>query len=56
MSVTSLLLFQITRIMGAEEASPYDILGVNNNMSAENMKKRYADGSIQTTSNPFSST
>ncbi|KZV40901.1 hypothetical protein F511_05146 [Dorcoceras hygrometricum] len=32
---------EITRIIGAEEASPYDILGVNKNMSAENMKKRY---------------
>ncbi|XP_051139807.1 uncharacterized protein LOC127257431 [Andrographis paniculata] len=32
---------EITRIMGAEEGSPYDILGVNNKMSVENMKKRY---------------
>ncbi|KAG8378403.1 hypothetical protein BUALT_Bualt08G0133800 [Buddleja alternifolia] len=32
---------EITRIIGAEEASPYDVLGVNHNMSAENMKKRY---------------
>lgn len=32
---------EITRIVGAEEDSPYDVLGVNNNMSAENMKKRY---------------
>ncbi|GFP81361.1 gpalpp motifs-containing protein 1 [Phtheirospermum japonicum] len=32
---------EITRIIGADEASPYDILGVNNNMAAENMKKRY---------------
>ncbi|XP_073124524.1 uncharacterized protein [Henckelia pumila] len=32
---------EITRIIGAEEASPYDVLGVNKNMSAENMKKRY---------------
>ncbi|CAI9095836.1 OLC1v1031859C1 [Oldenlandia corymbosa var. corymbosa] len=32
---------EITRIMGAEADSPYDILGVNRNMSAENMKKRY---------------
>ncbi|XP_027158436.1 uncharacterized protein LOC113760061 [Coffea eugenioides] len=32
---------EITRIMGAEVDSPYDILGVNKNMSAENMKKRY---------------
>ncbi|KAI3464401.1 hypothetical protein Pfo_021064 [Paulownia fortunei] len=32
---------EITRIIGAEEDSPYDILGVNKNMSAVNMKKRY---------------
>ncbi|KAL6515647.1 hypothetical protein OROHE_018681 [Orobanche hederae] len=32
---------EITRIIGAEQDSPYDILGVNINMSAENMKKRY---------------
>ncbi|KAL0314197.1 UNVERIFIED_CONTAM: Chaperone protein DnaJ 2 [Sesamum angustifolium] len=32
---------EITRIIGAEEDSPYDILGVNKNMSPENMKKRY---------------
>ncbi|KAL6512106.1 hypothetical protein OROGR_021703 [Orobanche gracilis] len=32
---------EITRIIGAEKDSPYDILGVNINMSAENMKKRY---------------
>ncbi|CAI9787004.1 unnamed protein product [Fraxinus pennsylvanica] len=32
---------EITRIMGAEDDSPYDILGVNKNMSAENIKKRY---------------
>ncbi|CAA0827824.1 DNAJ heat shock N-terminal domain-containing protein [Striga hermonthica] len=32
---------EITRIIGAEEDSPYDILGVNNHMSAEGMKKRY---------------
>ncbi|EYU22849.1 hypothetical protein ABFS82_03G110200 [Erythranthe guttata] len=32
---------EITRIVGAEEDSPYDILGVNHNMAAENMKKRY---------------
>ncbi|KAK6129596.1 hypothetical protein DH2020_036667 [Rehmannia glutinosa] len=32
---------EITRIIGAEEDSPYDILGINHNMSAENMKKRY---------------
>ncbi|KAL0437978.1 UNVERIFIED_CONTAM: DnaJsubfamily C member 10 [Sesamum latifolium] len=34
-------ILQITRIIGAEEDSPYDILGVNKNMSPENMKKRY---------------
>ncbi|KAL0440500.1 UNVERIFIED_CONTAM: Chaperone protein DnaJ 2 [Sesamum latifolium] len=32
---------EISRIIGAEEDSPYDILGVNKNMSPENMKKRY---------------
>lgn len=32
---------EITRIIGAEEASPYDVLGVSIKMSAENMKKRY---------------
>ncbi|XP_073316446.1 uncharacterized protein [Primulina huaijiensis] len=32
---------EITRIIGAEEASPYDVLGVTIKMSAENMKKRY---------------
>lgn len=32
---------QITRIMGADDDSPYDILGVNKNMSADNIKKRY---------------
>ncbi|KAL3503999.1 hypothetical protein ACH5RR_033840, partial [Cinchona calisaya] len=32
---------EITRIMGAEVDSPYDILRVNKDMSAENMKKRY---------------
>ncbi|KAL0351381.1 UNVERIFIED_CONTAM: hypothetical protein Scaly_1526800 [Sesamum calycinum] len=31
---------EITRIIGAEEDSPYDILGVNKNMSPENMKKK----------------
>ncbi|KAL0440499.1 UNVERIFIED_CONTAM: hypothetical protein Slati_2532900 [Sesamum latifolium] len=30
---------EISRIIGAEEDSPYDILGVNKNMSPENMKK-----------------
>ncbi|KAL3838612.1 hypothetical protein ACJIZ3_023203 [Penstemon smallii] len=33
--------FEITRLIGAEEDSPYDVLGVNHNMSIENMKKRY---------------
>lgn len=28
--------------MGAEVDSPYDVVGVNRNMSAENIKKRYA--------------
>ncbi|KAL8159104.1 hypothetical protein V2J09_000641 [Rumex salicifolius] len=32
---------EITRIMGAEAESPYDILGVNLNMAADNIKKRY---------------
>ncbi|CAA3012927.1 Hypothetical predicted protein [Olea europaea subsp. europaea] len=32
---------EITRIMGAEDDSPYDVLSVNKNMSAENIKKRY---------------
>ncbi|XP_010543358.1 PREDICTED: transcriptional regulator ATRX homolog [Tarenaya hassleriana] len=32
---------EVTRIMEAEAESPYDILGVNHNMSAENIKKRY---------------
>ncbi|KAL3812913.1 hypothetical protein ACJIZ3_014181 [Penstemon smallii] len=32
---------EITRLIGAEEDSPYDVLGVNQNMSIENMKKRY---------------
>ncbi|KAK4391199.1 hypothetical protein Sango_2183200 [Sesamum angolense] len=31
---------EITRIIGAEEDSPYDILGVNKNMSPENIKKK----------------
>lgn len=30
---------QVTRIMGAEVDSPYDVLGVNRNMSADNTKK-----------------
>ncbi|EPS73281.1 hypothetical protein M569_01475, partial [Genlisea aurea] len=32
---------EITRILEAENSSPYDILGVNKNMAAENLKKRY---------------
>lgn len=34
-------LFQVTRIMEAEADSPYDILGVNHNMSCDNIKKRF---------------
>ncbi|VVB08629.1 unnamed protein product [Arabis nemorensis] len=32
---------EVTRIMEADADSPYDVLGVNHNMSADNMKKRY---------------
>lgn len=32
---------QVTRIMEADVNSPYDVLGVNHNMAADNMKKRY---------------
>ncbi|KAL8485989.1 hypothetical protein ACS0TY_028048 [Phlomoides rotata] len=32
---------EITRIISAEADSPYDIVGANNNMTAENIKKRY---------------
>ncbi|GMP80664.1 hypothetical protein CsSME_00035682 [Camellia sinensis var. sinensis] len=32
---------EVTRIMGVEVESPYDVLGVNRNMSADNIKKRY---------------
>ncbi|XP_058189917.1 uncharacterized protein LOC131307439 [Rhododendron vialii] len=32
---------EVTRILGAEVDSPYDVLGVNRNMSADNAKKRY---------------
>lgn len=32
---------EITRIMSAEADSPYDVMGVNRNMSEGNMKKRY---------------
>ncbi|CBI18170.3 hypothetical protein VitviT2T_028545 [Vitis vinifera] len=32
---------EVTRIMGVETDSPYDVLGVNLNMSVDNVKKRY---------------
>ncbi|XP_024979518.1 uncharacterized protein LOC112516609 [Cynara cardunculus var. scolymus] len=32
---------EVTRIMGAEIDNPYDIVGVNRNMQADNIKKRY---------------
>ncbi|EOA34933.1 hypothetical protein CARUB_v10020018mg [Capsella rubella] len=32
---------EVTRIMEADADSPYDVLGVNHNMAADNMKKRY---------------
>lgn len=32
---------EVTRIVGAEACSPYDALGVNHNMSPDNIKKRY---------------
>ncbi|XP_054786690.1 uncharacterized protein LOC129292962 [Prosopis cineraria] len=32
---------EVTRIMEAEADSPYDVLGVNHNMSGDNIKKRY---------------
>ncbi|KAI8002888.1 Chaperone protein DnaJ [Camellia lanceoleosa] len=32
---------EVTRIMGVEVESPYDVLGVNRNISADNMKRRY---------------
>lgn len=32
---------EVTRIMEAETGSAYDVLGMNHNMSADNMKKRY---------------
>ncbi|KAM5553590.1 hypothetical protein ABKV19_025694 [Rosa sericea] len=32
---------EVTRIIDAEENSPYDVLGANQNMAPENMKKRY---------------
>ncbi|XP_040998630.1 uncharacterized protein LOC121244568 [Juglans microcarpa x Juglans regia] len=32
---------EVTRIMGAEADCPYDVVGVNVNMSTDNIKKRY---------------
>ncbi|KAK6939775.1 DnaJ domain [Dillenia turbinata] len=32
---------EVTRIMAAEVDSPYDVLGVNHNMSTDNIKKKY---------------
>lgn len=32
---------EVTRIMGAEVDNPYDVVGVNRNMAADNIKKRY---------------
>ncbi|KAL5700756.1 hypothetical protein ACHQM5_026164 [Ranunculus cassubicifolius] len=32
---------EVTRIMEAATGTPYDVLGVNHNMAADNMKKRY---------------
>ncbi|RDX68824.1 hypothetical protein CR513_52146, partial [Mucuna pruriens] len=32
---------EVTRIMEVEADSPYDVLGVNHNMSSDNVKKRY---------------
>ncbi|KAK9216449.1 hypothetical protein WN944_008458 [Citrus x changshan-huyou] len=32
---------EVTRIMGVEGDCPYDVIGANHNMSAENIKKRY---------------
>ncbi|KAF6139437.1 hypothetical protein GIB67_026279 [Kingdonia uniflora] len=32
---------EVSRILGAEIASPYDVLGVNHEMSTDNIKKRY---------------
>lgn len=40
--LTTILYFQITRIIAAEADSPYDIVGANNNMTDANIKKRYA--------------
>lgn len=38
--ITYLCTYQVTRIMGIEADCPYDILGVNQNRSPENIKKR----------------
>ncbi|KAK9070996.1 hypothetical protein SSX86_009564 [Deinandra increscens subsp. villosa] len=32
---------EVTRIMGAEVDNPYDVVGVNRNMAADSIKKRY---------------
>ncbi|XVF30005.1 hypothetical protein REPUB_Repub16aG0020000 [Reevesia pubescens] len=32
---------EVTRIMGVEPDCPYDVIGANRNMSADNMKKKY---------------
>ncbi|XP_021288684.1 uncharacterized protein LOC110419880 [Herrania umbratica] len=32
---------EVTRIMGVEADSPYDVIGANRNMSADNIKKKY---------------
>lgn len=42
LSLTAFLYSQITRIIGAEADSPYDVVGANKDMSVENIKKRYA--------------
>jgi len=34
-------MYQVTRIMEVEINSPYDVLGVNHNMSDGNIKKKY---------------
>jgi curved DNA-binding protein CbpA len=35
-------MYQVARIMEAGIDSPYDVLGVNHNMTDVNIKKRYA--------------
>lgn len=37
-----MFMYQVTRIMDSEIDSPYDVLGVNHNMSDGNIKKKYA--------------